>query len=166
MNEAIFVAYALILVSAAGQDIWQLRISNIFPVALIALFVIATTIIGMPSDVWQNAVGFAAMLMIGLLLFAKRWLGGGDVKLFAATAIWFNFAGLWKLIFWVTAAGALLALILIVSRRLLFASGATTSGNHPVLVAKGPIPYGMAIAAGALIAALQGATNPAIAQWL
>lgn len=165
MNEAIFAAYTLILGAAAGQDIWQLRISNMFPVALILLFVGANLALGMPSDVWQNAIGFAAMLTVGLLLFAKRWLGGGDVKLFAATAIWFNFAGLWKLIFWVTAAGALLALVLIISRRLLFASGAVASGNHPVLVAKGPIPYGMAIAAGGLIAALQSATNPVIMPW-
>lgn len=165
MNEAIFVAYALILLGAAGEDIWRLRISNVFPIMLLALFFAALIVKGMPSDVWQNTIGFAAMLTLGLLLFALKWLGGGDVKLFAATAIWFNFAGLWKLIFWVTAAGALLALVLIVSRRLFLKAEAGAGASHPVLVAKGPIPYGMAIAAGGLVAAWQGSTNPVIVPW-
>lgn len=165
MNEAIFAAYALILAGAAGEDLWRLRISNIFPVALVALFVIAITIMGAPRDIWQNGIGFLAMLAVGLLLFAQKWLGGGDVKLMAATALWFNFAGLWKLIFWVTVTGALLAIILIISRRLFLRAKTNTGESHPVMVAKGPIPYGMAIAAGGIVAALQGATNPAIMPW-
>src|SRR3546814_6718397 len=86
----LILALAL-LVSAAGiQDVLSRRISNIFPLVIVLLFLIATTLGGWSVEVWQNFASFILVLGIGAILFQRGILGGGDVKLWAAVALWFN----------------------------------------------------------------------------
>lgn len=142
-------AFMLIVGAAALQDVLTLRISNVFFLLLIALFggwVVATG----EYHVVQNLVVFAVTLAIGTLLFARGWLGGGDVKLLAATALWFNLVQGLSLLAAITLGGGLLALILIFARRMLPSSIGKRSGLL-ILQPKGPIPYGLAVAAGAIL---------------
>ncbi len=148
--DAIRWAFMLIVGAAALQDIVTFRISNIFFLLLIVLFggwVAATG----EYDIVQNLLVFGITLGIGIILFARGWLGGGDVKLLAASALWFNFAQGLSLFAAITLGGGLLAVLLIVMRRMLPVSLYLRSG-WPVLRPKGPIPYGLAIAFGAFIA--------------
>ena len=99
---------------------------------------------------WQNLAVFVALLAVGTPMFAAGKLGGGDVKLLAATGLWFDFSSaLWMLIA-VALAGGVLALTVLVLRAISW--GEQARQRVVLLRPKGGIPYGIAIAAGALIA--------------
>lgn len=100
----------------------------------------------------------------GALVFSRGWLGGGDVKLLAAIALWFDFRGAAALFLFVAIGGALLSVLFILLRRIIPAR-LTNGGNIPSLKARGPIPYGVAIAGGALLAVLNGQISPQPASW-
>lgn len=152
--------FSALLLLAAGQDLWKLRISNIFPIALIALYLVRAVFVGWQSDMWQNLAVFSLALSAGTFLFAKRWLGGGDVKLFAATALWFDFVAAPYLLVAITFGGALIALVFIFMRRLLPA-GLDEKTGWESLKRRGPIPYGLAIAIGAILCSQVYEFNPA-----
>ena len=98
---AIWLLIAL-LAAAALQDTIQLRISNYITIAVFVLGIVAMGVTGFRTELWQNAALFALVLTVGAILFSRNILGGGDVKLFAAVALWTNFGaslGLIALIF-------------------------------------------------------------------
>ncbi len=148
-----------LVVLAAIQDVAQLKISNAFPIAITALFGAWLSQTGFEGDLWENLVLFAIVLGFGILLFSKSWLGGGDVKLLAAIALWFDLNGGLSLVVWTLMGGGLLALIFMGVRRMLPAR-LTADGGLAALRKKGPIPYGIAIAAGAIFCAQTSGFNP------
>jgi prepilin peptidase CpaA len=137
---------ALVLCAAAVEDAVRLRISNLTCLAVIILALIAMAIHGFPPALWQNAVVFLLILVVGTAAFAARMLGGGDVKLLAALGLWMNFAGAVWLIAAVFLAGGVLAILFILTRPIRRrVSGSTEKSGSA------RIPYGLAIAAGALL---------------
>ena len=159
MNQNILIIFNLLLIGAALQDVTMLKISNLFPIALILLFGVWLYANGVPGNLWQNGVMFLIVFAVGIGLFAIRWLGGGDVKLLAATAPWFDLHGGLLLVPYITFCGGLLSLLLIFGRRMI-PSGARDRLAWPGLKPKGPIPYGVAICAGALFALALNGPNP------
>ena len=158
--DAILYIFCATIVLAALQDLAQLRISNIFPVMLVMLFGIWLAVVGIEKDLWENALLFALSLAIGTFLFSRGWLGGGDVKLLAAIMLWFDLSGGLALVVYVAIGGGVLALAFIIARRMIPAprNGGT---RPPALRPRGPIPYGLAIAAGTLLCVAWHAPNPA-----
>lgn len=156
-GQAILILLQLLIVAAAVQDAWRLRISNRFPLAIIACFVGWVAVIGLEVDLWQNLVAFLLCLGLGLLLFSRNWLGGGDVKLLAALALWFDLAGAGRLLLLTALGGGLVTLALMLIRRLLPSPAGT---GFAAMRKRGPIPYGLAIAAGALLAIHLYGVNP------
>ncbi|HTZ78247.1 MAG TPA: prepilin peptidase [Stellaceae bacterium] len=147
---------AVALVGAALTDVRQYLIPNRYP-AVIAL-AYGLFAIGHPlmQGLWSLAAGFL-MLVIGAVLMATRVMGGGDVKLLAATTLW---AGPWlaqSFLMIVTFAGAALALAWLTPlRRLMPAAPADlASSDSEGLRARfaQPVPYGVAISAGGLYVA-------------
>ena len=61
--------------------------------------------------------GFA-VLAAGMALWAPGWLGGGDVKLLAAGALWFGWPDVVSFLVWSMLAGGVLALVLVLARRI------------------------------------------------
>ncbi|MBK5264149.1 MAG: prepilin peptidase [Alphaproteobacteria bacterium] len=159
MAHLVLYGLAALLIAAACQDVMQLRIANIFPTAIILLFPLWVAVAGPETDMWMNAVNFALILGIGLILFALQWLGGGDVKLFAAVALWFDFAGIVPLIFYITMSGAVLAVFLVLVRRAI-PVGMKDRLGWAIFARRGPIPYGLAIAAGAILCIFGQGVNP------
>lgn len=133
--------FAGLLVAAAVQDALTLRISNLLSVAVL---VIAAVGLAVNSGLhwWQHLLSFVILLGFGALLFSLGWMGGGDAKLMAAAALAFDLAGMVRFCFFVVLAGGLIALLAIVLRTMLPA-------RRRAAPRKG-IPYGIAIAAGAL----------------
>jgi prepilin peptidase CpaA len=140
---------AILLIAAAAQDCVQLKISNII-VGLVLLGAIAAAlIVGPEIALWQNLAILAGLIAIGMPLFATGKLGGGDVKLLAVTGAWFNLAAMPRMLIAVFIAGGVLALLILVLRAFRWSEGAR---NRIVLLRPhGGIPYGVAIAAGALV---------------
>ncbi len=143
-----------LVIAAALCDLTTMRIPNWISGALIVGFFPAAMAIGLPIEtVGLNlGLGFAALL-VGMALFAMRVIGGGDAKLMAAATVWLGLPGLLPFVLWTALAGGLFCAGLIAARGPFSAYAA----GAPVWVAnllkeKGDVPYGVAIAIGALLA--------------
>jgi prepilin peptidase CpaA len=97
---------------------------------------------GFTWPLWQNGALFLGLLLLGTFAFATGNLGGSDVKLLAALGLWFDFRDSVLLVIAVTIPGGLLALVMIIGRRLI-----ARVRKRPAK--RGMIPYGIAIVAGA-----------------
>ncbi|WP_300973430.1 prepilin peptidase [Sphingomonas sp. LHG3406-1] len=151
--EWLFWTLIALLVLSALQDAVMLKISNYLSAAVLLLGIVAAVIAGPTLNLWENGVAFILSLAIGTFLFGRGILGGGDVKLFAATVLWFDLGGALRLVVWTALAGGVLA-VLIIAMRVMPWPEAIRS-RIKVLQPKSGIPYGIAIAAGAIIASMQ-----------
>jgi prepilin peptidase CpaA len=145
MIEVVLGVAALCLLGAAISDIRSFTISNWFPLALIALFIVHRLIAGFSGGDWWNVAHFGIALAVSMLLFGLKWIGGGDAKLYAAAALWFPLGQGPKLIFLTGIAGLVLAIVYFATRRWAkpSADGKKKRGDRR-------IPYGVAIALGAI----------------
>jgi prepilin peptidase CpaA len=135
---------ALCLLFAAASDIRAFRIPNIYPALLILLFLVSRLIWGFAPADWGHLLHFVIALAVGMLLFKMGWVGGGDAKLYAAAAIWFAGLNAALLIFATGMAGLVLAIFYVVRRKLVSQPDLTKRAERR-------IPYGVAIAGGALM---------------
>ena len=138
----LIVLLALTLVAAALEDALRFRISNLTCALVFVAALAAIGLYGFSSTLWQNALVCLAILAVGTLAFAAGWLGGGDVKLLAATGLWLDLRSAIGLIAAVFIAGGLVALAYILVRRIVPSRRKIDSRNSRV-------PYGLAIVAGA-----------------
>jgi prepilin peptidase CpaA len=141
--------FALLLIAGAAEDAARLRISNFTCALILAGAVVAMIALGPEIAAWQNFAVFAALLTVGMPLFAAGKLGGGDVKLFAASGLWFDIQGALLMLVTVLLAGGVLALLVLAAR--MFNWSETALGRVQLLNAGAGIPYGVAIAVGVLL---------------
>lgn len=144
-DAAIFCWIGTLLV-AAISDLCFYRIPNILPAILIILFVVLQILDASTDLPWENMAHFGAALSLGMVLFSKGWLGGGDAKLYAGIALWFPAVGALPFLCFTTISGLLLAVISIVLRM-------AGIGKHMPRQDR-RIPYGLAIAAGGILNAV------------
>ena len=111
---------------------------------------LAAVVAGPKLELWENLAVFAALLAVGTALFAKGILGGGDVKVVAAASLWFSIAGAGQMLFATVLSGGVLALLVLAAR--LVKWGEAAQRRLPFLARGAGVPYGIAIAAGAIIA--------------
>ena len=137
-----------LMIAAALQDAVQLKISNLITGFVLGLAVIAMLTSGPTIGLWQNAAVFLVLLGVGTILFSNGVLGGGDVKLLAAVGLWTDGASALRLIVATCLAGGVLALLIIVLRTVVPAAAAA---RVKTLKPKAGIPYGIAIAVGAIL---------------
>jgi prepilin peptidase CpaA len=143
------------LVIVAGlKDLTTMKIPNWISLLLIVFFFPAALVVGLPLTTLAIHVGVAfAALLVGAGMFALRWIGGGDAKLMAAACLWLGLEGSGMFLLWTGVMGGLFCLALLFAR---FHSRPYLAGAPGWVVTlmepKGDIPYGVAIAAGALLA--------------
>lgn len=141
-----FAAIALFL-AAAATDLQSRRIPNAIPLAL-ALVGLARIAVDLAGDRGLLLSGIdllaaVALLALGAWAFRLRALGGGDVKLIFAAALWFGVGELIPFLLTTVLAGGALALVF-VGRQMVLARGPAG--------AKGPdLPYAVAIAIGGIL---------------
>ena len=140
----------LLLVMAAAEDAWRLRISNITCLLIAAAAIVAAILAGPSIALWQNIVLFAGLLALGTPLFAAGRVGGGDVKLIAVSGAWFDLRGGLLMLICVLIAGGVLALLILALRT--FDWSENVRRRIRLLKAGSGIPYGVAIAAGSMLA--------------
>lgn len=159
----LLAAFPLLVLVAALKDAATYTIPNWISLALLAAFVPAA-VVGWWAEIPLSVIGVSlavgvAALLAGMGMFAMGWIGGGDAKLLAATALWLGLPGLAPFLFWTAMAGGALSMFLIAARRYR-AAPAGGGGEHwysRLLTHGEPIPYGLAIAVGALAAFPYGA---------
>lgn len=153
--QLIFLALLPALAITAGlTDLTTMKIPNWISGLLILGFFPTALLVGLaPMSIGLHAGVGVAALLVGMGLFALRWLGGGDVKLMASACLWLGLGGSAMFILATAAMGGVLCLILLMARAHLQPYAANGPGWVVQLMEpKGDIPYGVAIAAGALIA--------------
>jgi len=135
---------------AAASDALRMRIPNALILYLLAGFAITFAVLhpGLLALVTHVAVGLT-ILGGGLILFARGWMGGGDVKLLAVTGLWLGPAATPALLLLTALAGGVLTLAMILARAL----GAHRLAGGRIAALSDPtdrVPYGIAIAAAAI----------------
>ncbi len=137
-------ALPVILVWAAAVDILTRAIPNTVVLALAACFAVFAVAAGIPiAQILAHAACAGAVLLFGFLLFSQSMIGGGDAKLLAAASLWFGFENLLPFLAATALAGGVLSLTYL-------AVSAAKVGLGQESVLARTVPYGAAIAAGAL----------------
>jgi prepilin peptidase CpaA len=137
---------------AAAMDLVTMKIPNRVSGLMLAAFFPMALLAGLGwAGIGYHVAAGLLVLCIGILLFIPGWFGGGDAKLLAAIALWVGFDNLIAYLFYVALAGGFLAL----------AFSSLRSVPLPRFLLGQPwalrlhrrdagIPYGVALAAGAL----------------
>ncbi len=158
----IVAVFSGLLIWAAVSDARRFLIPNTIPLAIVALYplyVFAAAADGMPVDWGGGLLTGAAVFAVGVVLFAVKALGGGDVKLLAGAALWAGPGLVLELVVITGLAGGLLAFLLIGARHVARLVPLELVGIQvPVSLREGSIrelhvPYGVAISAGGLYVA-------------
>jgi prepilin peptidase CpaA len=138
-------AYAALLLVAAGSDAWRRRIPNWSVLAMVGLFLVGLPF-GWPVASWASCLGAMVLaLAVGFPMFATKLVGAGDAKLLAAVALFTGLEHMPLLLVSTALAGGALALLAVTARA---HATALTAAGWPRL--RPGVPYGVAIAAGAL----------------
>lgn len=150
---SLLVVFPFLMAYAAARDLLTMLIPNTVSVALALAFAAFAVGTGLG---WAEVAGHvgagAATLAITFTLFAFGFIGGGDAKLAAATALWIGFDHLIEYLMVASLAGGALTLALLVIR----------SWPLPFALARLPfalllhdtktgVPYGIALALAALL---------------
>jgi prepilin peptidase CpaA len=138
--------FAGLVLLAAEQDIREQRIANRLNLAL-ALLAPAHWLGGTLLAAGGALALGASVLLLGAIAFNYGWIGGGDVKMLAATSLWVGLDGVTILIAVAAVAGGVGAFMALLIRL------RKTSLGHAI---RAPMPYGPAIAVGALVAVITG----------
>ena len=162
---ALLLIFPALVVVAALKDVTSFTIPNWISLALVAAFVPAAMASGasLASIGLCVAAGLGA-LVLGMGMFAAGWIGGGDAKLFAAATLWLGWPAALPFMLMTGMAGGALTLALLSLRSGWFEP---VLAGSPAWVRKlgaqgGDIPYGVAIAVGALVTFPQGALAQAL----
>lgn len=153
MLLAAFLAVFTLLALAGGlMDLRKQIITNRLNAAILIIGLVAVPIVFGWSVLLWCLVHFAIALVVGIALFALGMWGGGDAKFFAACAIWFPVSQIAAYLIGLGLAGLVLLLTYLI----------VGVARGKKLSRKSPLPYGVAIAAGAIFAQI---SNPLIGIW-
>ncbi|SMH37760.1 prepilin peptidase [Maritimibacter sp. HL-12] len=141
--------------AGASDAIWM-RIPNALILFLLLGYLISVAQtpqeLAGPAGSAALAVGLS-ILAGGLFLFARGWMGGGDVKLLAVNGLWLGPAATPAMLLLTALAGGLLTLVMLACRTLgpsRLEAPRTRAMHDP----KAPVPYGIAIATAAIAVVL------------
>lgn len=149
LTNALLIGLGIALIVAAVIDARTFTISNRFNAGVAMAAPLFWWSSGL--SLWPGAaiqLGGAAVIFALLTgAFMIGMMGGGDVKLAAALALWFPPEATLHFVMWMSLAGGVLTLGLLIAHRVRHRSG------------RPGIPYGVAIAAGAWVVLAQRFLN-------
>ena len=150
-RSALACGVVALLVWAALEDLRARRVPNVVPLGLLVLFPLH---VGLAEHVpaWApSLLGAAGLFVVLLLLWQRGLLGGGDVKLAAALALWLGLDHLPEFLLATSLLGGVLALLTVLrlsgpGAAVMVAFG-TVDGTTPPGTT---IPYAVAIVGAGL----------------
>jgi prepilin peptidase CpaA len=147
------ILFPTLMAFAASSDLLTMTISNRVSIVLVGGFFALALMSGMTTiEVLSHAGAGAVVLVVTFGFFARGWIGGGDAKLAAATAMWFGFGYLLNYLVYASLLGGALTLLLIEFRLVplpgLLAGQFWAQRLHRQ---DGDVPYGIALAGAALL---------------
>jgi len=145
--------FPALMAFAAASDLLTMTISNRVSVLLIAAFLGLALMSGMGlPTIGLHIVAGLVVLAVSFTCFAFGWIGGGDAKVAASAALWFGFGHLLDYLVLASLIGGVLTLTILQFRRLPMPTW--LGGQHWLMRLHhkdSGIPYGIALAAGALM---------------
>lgn len=155
LQTLLLFAFPALVVVGAMRDAVSFTIPNWVSIALAAAFLPAAVAMGAgPAQIGLACLIGLGALIAGMGMFAVGWIGGGDAKLFAAASLWMGLSALLPYLLVTALAGGALAVVLLALRSVwLRPIAARAPGWFARLATPGEnVPYGVAIAFGALAA--------------
>lgn len=153
LHFCIAALFMAILGVALVTDLNSFRIPNRFCIALVLLYPAHLMTSAAAVD-WPGSLLVAGLIfVVGLLPFSAGWMGGGDVKLMAATALWLGPSAVLPFLAVTSLVGGLVAVVMLTRLRFCVARAAEVVGLSEVgeaLLGRA-IPYGVAVALGGWI---------------
>ena len=145
--------FPAVMAFAASSDLLTMTISNRASLLLVGGFFALALITGMDAAALGLHVGAGlTVFVVTFAMFVAGWIGGGDAKLAAATALWIGFDQLLTYFVWTSLLGGLLTLALLRFRLQplpdCLAGEQWLQRLHRI---DGGIPYGIALAFAALL---------------
>ena len=138
---------------AAASDLLTMRISNKLVLLLAAGFCLVALGVNIPLQQFGLQLGSAFLvLVVGFTLFAFRFIGGGDAKFAAATALWLDWHLMPQFLVYAGLLGGALTLAILALRGLplmpVLARHAWLERLHDK---QSGVPYGIALALGGML---------------
>jgi prepilin peptidase CpaA len=146
------VLFPALMAYAASSDLLTMTISNRVSLILVVGFFMLGFVTGMSGvDMLLHMSAGAIVLVASFGFFAFGWIGGGDAKLAAATALWFGYSHLLDYLIYASLFGGALTIVLIQLRMMplprFLAGHAWAQRLHQK---NAGVPYGIALAGAAL----------------
>jgi prepilin peptidase CpaA len=153
LDLARLLVFPALMAFAAASDLLTMTISNRVSLALVACFFVIAPLTGMGlSEILLHMGAGGLVLTLAFGCFAMGWMGGGDAKILAAASLWFGFTNLMGYLLYASVFGGALTLLLLQFRQ--WPLPYQLAGQAWVLrlhAKDSGIPYGIALAIGALI---------------
>ena len=147
--------------AATVTDLRSFRIPNRISLAVVALFPVY--VLAGFGNAQSGLLAGGIVFVVGVFLFARGWMGGGDVKLLAAVSLWAGTELVLPMILIVTITGGVMSAAEWArtgGMTRIFARYIPTAHGGPAMTARREqvvVPYAAAILAGALyVAASKG----------
>jgi prepilin peptidase CpaA len=155
LQAVLLLVFPALVITAALRDVTSYIIPNWISVALVIGFFPAALALGLPWSTIGLSVGVGVVALVaGIVMFALNWMGGGDAKLFAAAGLWLGWTAVLDFLLLTAVAGGVLTLALLLMRSARFQPYVPTGPAWLWRLAQTgeSVPYGAAIAVGALVA--------------
>lgn len=147
------LAFGAAMLGAGLMDLLTMRIRNWLVLALLASYAFLAPAVGLDHEaIGWSIVTALAVLLCAFLLFSLNWIGGGDAKLAAVTALWLGAEQTLDYILYAALLGGVLSIVLLSFRRLEF----PRNGRASLWISRlhrheTGVPYGVAMAPAALL---------------
>lgn len=157
LDGLILLALVALLGVVFVRDVTSYTIPNSVVLAIVGLFVVACLLHLDRTDIPSHLLAGLVVLVPGWIMFQFRMFGGGDVKAWAALALWYGLENLAAMVVAIAVFGGCLGIVLLVGRWLVKSHPPITDDgrfrlrNIRMLQPKAPVPYGIAIALGTLV---------------
>lgn len=170
------ILFIFINVLVGVYDFSFYRIPNLFLMALLVLFGLSAPFILDLSEIINSFVTFGVVFFVCLIFFLTKIFGAGDAKYFAVVALWMGYPDVIPFVLYTTIAGGGLALTYLIAQypfsrfsdltwmfiqkmearlplleSIWIGSGTGPEKGKREYIKPRTIPYGVAIATGAII---------------
>ena len=138
---------------AAAMDLMTMTIPNAIPLALALGYLALAAAVALPPATLAFGLSCGlAVLLATFLMFCRHWIGGGDAKLAAATALWLGWGAILDYALAAAVIGGLLTLAILAARAVPLPKILARRRSIARLCrADAGVPYGIALAAAGLL---------------
>ena len=147
------LVFPLLMIFAALADLFTMTIPNRVSLVLIAAYLLLALYLRLPlATVGLHVSCGLAMLALTFTMFQMGWIGGGDAKLAAATALWLGWPALFEYGLAASLIGGALTVAILALRHYDLPEKLLSVGFIAKLAEKnGGVPYGIALALAGLM---------------